>query len=71
MPTRSFPADDLEAILRETVDPWTGRYLTNEDVGDWKGYTALVWNVKRPWRRSSVNCGTNLRPKFRVSWRSR
>ena len=38
-----FPADDLESILREMVEPWIGRYLTNEDVGDWKGYTALVW----------------------------
>ena len=39
-----FPADDLEAILRDTVEPWAGRYLTNEDVGDWKGYSALVWD---------------------------
>jgi 6-pyruvoyl-tetrahydropterin synthase len=38
-----FPADDLESLLRETVEPWTGHYLTNEDVGEWKGYTALVW----------------------------
>ena len=38
-----FPADDLEAILVEAVRPWQGRYLTNEDVGEWKGYEPLVW----------------------------
>jgi 6-pyruvoyl-tetrahydropterin synthase len=38
-----FPADDLEDILRQTVEPWTGHYLTHVDVGEWKGYTALVW----------------------------
>ncbi len=38
-----FPADDLEEILHETVRPWIGRYLTHEDVGEWKGYSALVW----------------------------
>lgn len=38
-----FPADELEELLRETVEPWSGRYLTNEDVGEWKGYRALVW----------------------------
>jgi 6-pyruvoyl-tetrahydropterin synthase len=39
-----FPADDLEQILSETVEPWTGRYLTDEDVGEWKGYRPLVWD---------------------------
>lgn len=38
-----FPADDLEAILVEAVRPWQGRYLTDEDVGEWKGYQPLVW----------------------------
>ncbi len=38
-----FPADDLERLLLETVEPWRGRYLTNEDVGEWKGYTPLLW----------------------------
>ena len=38
-----FPADDLEAILWHAVQPWQGCYLTNEDVGEWKGYRPLVW----------------------------
>ena len=38
-----FPADDLEALLRDAVQPWQGCYLTNEDVGEWKGYRPLVW----------------------------
>ncbi len=39
-----MPADDLELILRESVEPWRGKYLTNEDVGEWKGYEPLVWD---------------------------
>jgi 6-pyruvoyl-tetrahydropterin synthase len=39
-----IPADELERILHELVEPWRGRYLTNEDVGEWKGYTPLVWD---------------------------
>jgi 6-pyruvoyl-tetrahydropterin synthase len=39
-----FPADDLEAILTETVRPWHAHYLTHEDVGEWKGYTPIVWD---------------------------
>ena len=38
-----FPADDLEALLAEVVQPWQGHYLTTEDKGDWKGYRPLVW----------------------------
>ncbi len=38
-----FPADDLEHTLAEAVAPWHGRYLTDEDVGPWKGYQPLVW----------------------------
>ncbi|MDH3753111.1 MAG: 6-carboxytetrahydropterin synthase [Acidimicrobiia bacterium] len=38
-----FPADDLETILREAVEPWAGHYLTHEDAGEWKGYKPLVW----------------------------
>lgn len=38
-----FPADDLERTLHCAVEPWMGRYLTDEDVGEWKGYTPLVW----------------------------
>ena len=39
-----IPADELERILHELVEPWRGRYLTHEDVGEWKGYTPLVWD---------------------------
>lgn len=39
-----IPADELEQILTELVEPWRGRYLTNEDVGPWKGYRPLVWD---------------------------
>lgn len=38
-----FHADQLEALLTAAVEPWRGRYLTSEDVGEWKGYLALVW----------------------------
>lgn len=38
-----FPADDLERTLAEAVAPWQGRYLTDLDVGPWKGYEPLVW----------------------------
>jgi 6-pyruvoyl-tetrahydropterin synthase len=38
-----YPADDLEELLVRSVEPWRGRYLTNEDVGEWKGYQPLVW----------------------------
>ena len=39
-----IPADELERILHELVEPWRGRYLTDEDVGEWKGYSPLVWD---------------------------
>ncbi|MFT3851133.1 MAG: 6-carboxytetrahydropterin synthase [Ilumatobacteraceae bacterium] len=39
-----MPADDLEAILANMLEQWRGRYLTDEDTGDWKGYRALVWD---------------------------
>ena len=39
-----MPADDLEQILSDTVGCWTGRYLTHEDVGPWKGYEPLLWD---------------------------
>lgn len=39
-----FPADDLERMLGEVVEPWRGRYLTDEDVGDWKSFAPLVWD---------------------------
>jgi 6-pyruvoyl-tetrahydropterin synthase len=54
-----FPADDLERVLVEVIKPWQGRYLTHEDVGEWKGYKPLVWDseptveeiVRRLWGR--------------------
>lgn len=39
-----MPADDLEAVLHRAVAPWVGHYLTDADVGPWKGYEALVWD---------------------------
>ena len=39
-----FPADDLEHILLKSVEPWQGHYLTDTDVGEWKGYKPLVWD---------------------------
>ena len=39
-----IPADDLEQILHDLVEPWRGHYLTDEDVGNWKGYEPLVWD---------------------------
>jgi 6-pyruvoyl-tetrahydropterin synthase len=37
-----IPADDLERLLAEVVEPWRGHYLTNTDVGNWKGFVPLV-----------------------------
>lgn len=39
-----FPADDLEAILLHAVEPWSRHYLTTEDVGEWRGYQAEIWD---------------------------
>ncbi len=54
-----FPADDLEHILQDAVQPWIGRYLTHEDVGVWNGYQPEIWEreptveeiVRRLWCR--------------------
>ncbi len=40
---RVYPADDLEALLAQTVEPWRGRYLTTLDIGPWKDFEPLVW----------------------------
>lgn len=37
-----MPADDLEAVLTAAVAPWAGRYLTEIDVGPWRGYTPVL-----------------------------
>lgn len=41
-----MPADDLEHLLQQAVEPWRGRYLTDEDIGPWKGYTPVVWDAE-------------------------
>lgn len=41
-----MPADDLESLLQRAVEPWRGKYLTDEDLGPWKGYTPLVWDTE-------------------------
>jgi 6-pyruvoyl-tetrahydropterin synthase len=38
-----FPADDLERLLADVVEPWRGHYLTAVDVGPWKHFEPLVW----------------------------
>lgn len=38
------PADDLEHWLTELVEPWRGHYLTDTDLGQWKGFRPLVWD---------------------------
>ena len=42
-----YPADELEKILTNAVEPWSGHYLTKKDVGIWKGYKPLIW-TKEP-----------------------
>jgi 6-pyruvoyl-tetrahydropterin synthase len=41
-----MPADDLEAILHRVLEPWRGHYLTDTDLGEWKGYLPLVWDAE-------------------------
>ena len=67
-----FPADDLERILDSQVEPWRGHYLTDEDVGCWKGFDPLVWDheptveeiVRRLWDLLDAeidgSCGVTL-----------
>ena len=40
--SKVVPADHLEDILTAAVEPWQHRYLTDVDVGPWKGYEPLV-----------------------------
>ena len=37
-----MPADELEQVLAEVVEPWVGHYLTDEDVGPWHAYVPLL-----------------------------
>ena len=39
-----YPADDLEKILTDAVEPWSGHYLTKKDVEDVK----KVWALRLP-----------------------
>lgn len=39
-----YPADELEAQLLAAVEPWSRRYLTDVDVGEWKGYQPILWD---------------------------
>ena len=41
-----IPADDLEDVLHKLVEPWQGHYLTDIDLGPWKGYHPLVWDTE-------------------------
>ena len=41
-----MPADDLEALLFRLVEPWRGHYLTDDDIGEWKGYLPIVWDAE-------------------------
>ena len=40
-----YPADELEKILTNAVEPWSGHYLTKKDVGIWKGYKPLILSL--------------------------
>jgi 6-pyruvoyl-tetrahydropterin synthase len=61
-----IPADDLERLLAEVVEPWRGHYLTNTDVGNWKGFVPLVLDreptveeiVRRIWERVESELAT-------------
>jgi len=33
-----YPADELESLLLDAISPWVGHYLTDVDVGEWKGF---------------------------------
>ena len=59
-----YPADDLEAILLETVQPWTGHYLTDEDLGDWKGFKPLVWDAEPTVEEVARRIWSQLDPKI-------
>ena len=41
-----MPADDLEAVLQGALEEWRGKYLTDEDLGPWKGYEPLLWDAE-------------------------
>jgi len=60
-----YPADDLEHLLISEVEVWRGHYLTDTDLGEWKGFAPLVWDreptveeiVRRLWDRIEATIG--------------
>ena len=54
-----MPADDLEAILHRLVEPWRGRYLTDTDIGPWKGYEPLLWDREPTVEEITRRCGAS------------
>ena len=46
-----IPADELEQVLTDLVEPWRGKYLTDDDVGAWKGYQPLGVGPRADGRR--------------------
>jgi len=61
--SKVYPADELEEVLVAAVEPWQHRYLTNVDVGQWKGYDPLLVDneptveelTRLLWRRLEVD----------------
>jgi 6-pyruvoyl-tetrahydropterin synthase len=59
-----YPVDDLEALILAAVTPWTGHYLTNEDLGEWKGFKPLVWDVEPTVEEVARRIWAELHPKI-------
>ena len=57
-----MPADDLEALLHELVEPWRGRYLTDDDLGTGRATSRSCGTPSRRSRRSPGGCGTSWPP---------
>ena len=41
-----MPADDLEQLLHDLVEPWRGPALPAVDLGHGKGYEPLLWDTE-------------------------
>jgi 6-pyruvoyl-tetrahydropterin synthase len=59
-----FPVDDLECLLTHTVEPWHGHYLTDEDVGEWKGLTPVLWDREPTVEEIARRLWTQLEPQL-------
>ena len=57
-----MPADDLEELLHQVVAPWAGHYLTDADLGPWKGSRRWCGTRNRPSRRSCAGSGPRSTP---------